>query len=95
MQKDPANYCTNSAKQTIMSSSQPRNSKVSKGVPPRPVDTVYDTGVEGCESPGDVSGDCDPGSNSTLGNPAPDGPGDEGRSISLRHVTTPPGIAEE
>ena len=33
-------YCTNSAKQAIMSPSQRRNSNVSKGVPPRPDDTV-------------------------------------------------------
>ena len=86
--KDLATYCTNSAKQAIMSSSQRRNSNVSKGVPPRPDDTVYATGGEGCESPGDLSGDDSTGSNPTLGNPAPDGPGEEGRSISLRHVTT-------
>ena len=43
---------------------------------------------EGRESPGDLNGDDGPGSNPTLGNPAPDGPGDERRSISLRHVTT-------
>ena len=71
-----------------MSSSQRRNSNVSKGVPPRPDDTVYATGGEGCESPGEFSRDDGPGSNPTLGNHVPDGPGDEGRSISLRQVTT-------
>ena len=81
MQKDLSTYCTNSAKQAIMSSSQHRNSNMSKCVPPRPDDTVYyATGGEGCESPGDLSGDDVPGSNPTLGNPAPL---EEGRSISL------------
>ena len=61
---------------------------MSKGVPPRPDDTVYATGGEGCESPGDLSGDDGTWSNPTLGNPAPDGPGEEGRSTSFRHVTT-------